>query len=120
MEERRRQVRRQAGEPIFVYDSQNGEVIGQIVNMTELGAMLLSEKPTKPRVTYQCKMTLPTKMRGNYHINFEAESKWCLLDRKTGMYRTGYEFQNLTPDKLTVIRAVVELWPVSQTMAVAP
>jgi len=116
MEERRRQVRRQAGEPLFVYDNQTGEVIGKVDNMTELGAMLLSEKPTKPHVTFQCSMTLPTSSVSDYRITFEAESKWCLLDKKTGMYRTGYEFRNLTPDKLTVIRAVLELWPVSQSI----
>ena len=118
MEERRRQARRQADESLFFHDSQTGALIGQIADMTEQGALLLSEMPTQPNTIVQCKITLPERTHGNDYISFEAESKWCMLDEETGMYHTGYEFRKMTPDQNAVIRALLRSWSVPQPKTV--
>lgn len=118
MQERRRQVRRQAEGPIFACDSQTGAFIGQVANMTEQGALLLSEKPTPPNTIVQCRITLPERTHGNDDISFEAESRWCVRDDESGMYHTGYQFRRMTPEKHAVIRALLRFWSVPQAKKV--
>lgn len=118
MQERRRQGRRQAEESLFACDSQTGAFIGQVADMTEQGAMLLSEKPTPPNTIVRCRITLPERTHGTDDISFEAESKWCTLDEKSGMYRTGYEFRRMTPEKQAVMRALMRFWSLPQTKKV--
>jgi len=114
MGERRRHARRQAKEFLVVCDHQTGVFIGQVADMTANGAMLLSDKPTPPDTTVHCQMTLPDKTHGDDQINFEAESRWCRFDDETGMYQTGYEFRNMTPDNMEVIKSLVKFWSVSR------
>jgi len=118
MKEKRKQPRRQADEFLIVCDSQTAAFIGQVANMTEQGAMLLSEKPIQLNTTVECKMTLPKSTDGKDYVSFEAESKWCTHDEKTGMYRTGYEFQKMTPDDHAIIQELLKFWSVTQPEAI--
>ena len=114
MKEKRRQVRRQAKEVLIVCDSQTGAVIGQVADMTKQGVMLLSKKPTQPHTIVKCIITLPERTDGKDYINFEMECKRCVLDKESGTYQTGYEFQRMTPVNCAVIQGLLETWPISQ------
>jgi len=114
MNERRQDARRQAKEFLVVCDHQTGVFIGQLADMTVNGAMLLSEKPTLPDTTVHCKMTLPDRTHGQDHISFKAVCRWCRLDDESGMYQTGYEFHNMTPEILAILKDVMKFWSVSR------
>jgi len=118
MEEKRKQPRRQADEFLDVCDNQTGAAIGQVVNLTEHGAMLRSEKPIRPNTTFQCRMTLPARMQSNDTFTFEAESRWCITDRETGTYLTGYQFRNMTQHKRGIVRKLLESWSFSLSTTV--
>jgi len=114
MEERRRQSRWQTRELLIACDRQTGACIGQIGDITESGAMLLSKRSVQPNTTIRCIVALSGRGHGDDQFNFTAESRWCRLDEESGLYQTGYEFRELTPRNLAVIRDLLEHRPVSQ------
>lgn len=114
MADRRRQTRRQADQSLFIYDSKTGTVMGRVADMTEQGVMVFSEKQVQPDTIFHCRIPLPKSMRGPDEITFEAQSKWCLLDEKTGMYHAGYEFHVITAENRTGIRKLLKSWSPAQ------
>ncbi|MFC1475994.1 PilZ domain-containing protein [Candidatus Zixiibacteriota bacterium] len=118
MNDRRRKTRRQADQSHFVYDSKTGAVMGRVADMTEQGLMLLADKQIQPDTKFQCRMPLPENTQGNNDISFEAESKWCLLDEKSGQYHTGYEFRTMTADNIARLQKLLKSWPKLQPEAI--
>jgi len=117
MKEQRRHTRQQAGELLVACDSNTGAVIGEIANICESGVMLISKNAVSLNTTIRCVVALPDIMHGEDRLNFEARSKWCEPDEQSTVFRTGYEFQELTTRNLALIRNLLRHRPALRSMA---
>ena len=91
-----------------VFDIRTGELVGQIVNITVEGMMLVRERPIELGQTMQLRMALPSEIDGTYEVRFNAKSLWCRKDVNPDFYVAGFHFENITPRDQDVIESLVQ------------
>lgn len=74
-----------------VFDTATGELLGNLVDISTNGIMLVSDKPVVPNASYRLKMVLPETVDGRREVEFEAESRWCQKGANQDFYDSGFE-----------------------------
>ncbi len=74
-----------------VYDSQDGSLLGNLVDISTKGIMVVSEKEIPKNQLFRLRMVLPETLEGSKEVEFEAESRWCQNDTNPDFYDTGFE-----------------------------
>ncbi|MCP5419864.1 MAG: PilZ domain-containing protein [Gammaproteobacteria bacterium] len=85
-----------------VFDQHTGELLGNIVDISENGLMLISDKPLAVDREFHMWVDMPTEEGDRMRIQFKATSRWCGKDVNPDFYDTG--FQIIDPDLETVYR----------------
>ena len=79
-----------------VFDQNENRLIGNLVDISTKGIMVVSENKLPIGKHYTLKMLLPDTLEGSKEIEFEAETRWCHNDTNPDFYDTGFEL--LDPD----------------------
>ena len=109
MLERRKLKRRHLIYYLRVFERNNDQLIGHVVDITSEGAMLISEEPIETDTVFQCRMVLPEGMEGSREITFDAKSVWSKKDINPNYYATGFQMLKAAPKDLdTVERLIVD------------
>lgn len=108
MTDRRRLKRRHLMFYTRIYDKQTGELLGYLADLTEDGAMLISEKPIETARSFQLRMDLPTGAFSKEWLSFGACSVWCQADLDPHLYNTGFQLEQISPEDLGIIQSIVE------------
>lgn len=108
MDEKRRQPRRRPIYYLQVTEEDTGRPIGRVVDLTQDGMRLVSERPIPLHQDYRLKMTVPIDDRSAEEFAFSAESLWKGLDANPDLHNTGFRIKELPPKGARVIRRVVE------------
>ena len=108
VKERRKLKRRQLVYYLRVFDRTTEQLIGQIVDITKAGIMLVSEKPIETGLTFQLRMTLPKEIEGSWEIAFDAQALWCRADANPDFHLTGFQLVDLPDDQASLIEALIE------------
>ena len=111
MTERRIKPRRKTAEYHIVYDRQNNDVIGRVLNLTPEGARLICAEPVEIGVQAQCRMRLPDIINGVREIRFDMVSRWCEFNKVGDWYETGWVFVQLNDLAQSAIEQMIENWP---------
>jgi len=77
MEEKRKSPRKKANGVLSIQDRGRSEKLGNLVDLSRDGFMLISKKPINTDKIWQISMDLPHSINGSNTINFGAESLWC-------------------------------------------
>lgn len=91
-----------------VFDRNTGQLIGHLTNITSEGAMLTSEAPIEINTIFQLGMELPSNIKQDRQITFDAKSLWCKKDTDIGLYETGFQIQNLDSENTKIIEHLIE------------
>lgn len=91
LENQRKVARRHLIYYLRVFDRDSGVLIGNLVDISTRGIMLVSDKQVEPEVHYHLKMVLPETIEGSREVEFEALSRWCKNDTNPDFYDTGFE-----------------------------
>lgn len=89
-EERRQSERFVPPESFIVYDRKSKKPLGELVNLSTDGAMLLTNESIKPAATYDCQMRLRPPMMGYSQVRFELECRWCRKNVTMRRWESGY------------------------------
>jgi len=108
MEERRKYPRRYLNFFTRVFDLKSGELLGYLGDITTAGAMVISELPIDPEVTFKLRMDLPEHQFGKDRLDMEARSLWCQPDINPQFFNTGFEFLKLEEEDIQVIERIVQ------------
>jgi len=92
----------------MVFDRVMNQAVGQILNMSISGVMMISEDPVELPCIFSCRVKLPKKISGSDQLEFDAQAKWSRFNSLTGTYQTGYKFINLTPESERLIQKLLE------------
>jgi hypothetical protein len=90
-----------------VYDSDTDKFIGNLVDISDQGLMLIRERPFEPNTEIRLKIGLPRKKEGHDRILFDACCLWCRRNIHTDFFDTGFKLQNLTPENCETINRLV-------------
>ncbi|PCJ35305.1 MAG: pilus assembly protein PilZ [Moraxellaceae bacterium] len=91
-----------------VFNGKTGELLGNLVDISTCGIMLVSDNAIALEKSYVLKMVLPETVEGSKEVEFEAFSRWCKNDVNPDFYDTGFELIDPTSSFLEVVDKLVE------------
>ncbi|HHI03228.1 MAG TPA: hypothetical protein ENL22_06890 [candidate division Zixibacteria bacterium] len=103
-------IRRNATDPLLVYDMEANLPIGQIINLSDRGFKLMTEQPMEVSRVYNCRMPIPDDIADKKEIIFLAECRWCRLNEETTWYDSGYYIRKIAPGDLKIIQSIRRKW----------
>jgi hypothetical protein len=89
-EERRKNDRHPVMQFMLVYDCATQLPMGELVNLSPEGAMIVTEGPVKPSSSFKCRVDLPKKIMGYGNVFFDAECRWCRKNIAADRWESGY------------------------------
>ncbi|KKN97500.1 hypothetical protein LCGC14_0156190 [marine sediment metagenome] len=107
MSERRKLERQQVSSSLEVFDLDNGELLGRVVDLHIEGLMLLSEKPIEMFKSFALQVNLPMTLNGVTEFFVDAESMWGRESIAGGQFWTGLHFTSLPDDARQCIEKMV-------------
>jgi len=110
MQEKRRIKRRYLLYYMRVYDDDSHQQIGNLVDITPVGAMVVSETPIPVKLTYHLKLELSDDISDQPFLEFTARSLWCQADVEPHFYNTGFKIVKLDPDQVGIVERIVEVY----------
>lgn len=110
MEEKRRTPRKIANEVLKVFDTNTGDYLGRIVNITTEGFMLIGENPIENNSVFQVDMVLAEARFGKDRISFGTESLWCSQANLPNHYWTGFQIIDISIPSSEFIESLIEDW----------
>jgi hypothetical protein len=91
-----------------VFDSHSGDLLGQMVDLTPSGIMVIGESAITPRQKYQLRMDLPHNVAAGRHLTVEARCKWCRRDVSGDFYNIGFLIVEMSPEAHRVVDDLIE------------
>lgn len=100
---------------ITVTDKNNGEVIGNLGNISLGGFMLISNRSLPINRLYQLKISVPQPDGATSVVNIGADSLWAqqLPDKET--FWTGFQIIDISDEDAKLIEKLCSGWETSQT-----
>ena len=119
MSERRINPRRYLKSYLQVLDRNTENIVGHLVNISQDGAMMISENPISEDTSLRLRLVMPEKFEGNDSIDIRSYSVWCQRDRfNPELYATGFKIERIHQTDETFIERFIEkfcLKPVKET-----
>ncbi len=108
MQERRKTQRRYLLYYMRIFDAATRKQIGNLVDITPRGAMIVSDHPIPAGQTTRLQMELSADVADKPFMEFSARSKWCRPDFGLNMHNTGFEILELAPEDVKIVRRIVK------------
>ena len=104
--EQRRKHRINIPERPHIYDAHSGEIIGELVNLSSDGLMAASCKCIRSGSICQIRIPL-IKGEQQVDIRVGTESLWCEDANDSGIYWTGFQIIDISPEDQLILDTVV-------------
>jgi len=91
-----------------VYDATTGDLLGNLVDISTRGIMLVSDSALPLNKEALLRMVLPDTVEGSREVEFKAVSRWCKNDVNPDFFDTGFELMDPTSNFLEVVDKLVE------------
>jgi hypothetical protein len=115
MSESRDTVRRDASDPLLIYDIEKNEPLGQVINLSDRGFKIMSELPIEAYKIFNCRMTIPEGLAASDEITFFAECRWCRQNQETTWYDSGFYIRRILPEDVKIIQSLRRKWMIEQS-----
>lgn len=109
MKEKRKIKRRYLLYYMRVYD-ETRQQIGNLVDLTPKGAMLVSEHPLPIKTNFHLKLELSEDVADKPYLEFNARSLWCQPDIEPHFYNTGFRILDLSPEDVKIVNRIIEVY----------
>ena len=106
MKEKRKINRRFLLYYMRVYDADSRQQIGNLVDITPGGIMVVSEHPLPEGKTTHLRVELSEEVADKPYMEFSAISKWSEPDIIPNMFNTGFEIIDLMPEDARIINQI--------------
>ncbi|MCB1759457.1 MAG: PilZ domain-containing protein [Gammaproteobacteria bacterium] len=111
MHENRTSPRKRVHEKIQVVDLNSGEVMGNLVNISTGGLMLLSEVPLAPNRLFQLSLVLPSQLDGAASIEFGVECLWVQdAEESNAPCWAGFQIIDISEQSSQLIAQLMAAW----------
>jgi c-di-GMP-binding flagellar brake protein YcgR len=109
-DERRKEPRKTVMKFTPVYDTDKGNLLGYLRDLTLQGALVIGEKTLKVNTQVTLKFDLPEELTDftAKHLTISARVARCIEDESPNSYKLGFEFKDINPEQIKIIEAVLE------------
>ncbi len=119
MQERRKVSRKFLSYFIRVFDGDSRDQIGNLVDITSEGVMLLSPKPMSRGQVIHLRLEVTPDVSEKPFLEFSARSRWCKPDLEPSLYNIGFKILNLKKEEAEVILRINEVYGFRENRPVA-
>ena len=95
MEDYRHRPRKNTPHVVKAYDTESGEYLGRVVDITADGMMLVTEDLLTLGRSFKIRVILPVMVQHKTDVTLEASVVWCEPDTNPSYCKTGFRFVNL-------------------------
>jgi c-di-GMP-binding flagellar brake protein YcgR len=106
--ERRREKRKYLLYYTRVFDTQSHMQVGNLVDITARGAMLITHNPIPMDVNFNLKLELSDEVSDQPFMEISAQSLWCHADIDPALFNSGFKFLEVSPKNAQIIKTIVE------------
>ena len=110
MKEKRKIKRRYLLYYMRVYDAETRLQIGNLVDLTPRGAMLVSEHPLPIKTNYRLKLELSEDVADKPYLEFNAKSLWTRPDIEPHFFNTGFKILDLAAEDVKIVNRIIEVY----------
>jgi hypothetical protein len=108
MQERRKISRKYLAIYSRVFDRASGRVIGYLSDLTDKGAMVISDTPMAESQDISLRFDLPDPALFSIdHLNLDAQIMWCKPDIDPAFYNIGFVFRTVSPEQAKIIEEMI-------------
>lgn len=86
-----------------VYQKLSYHEIGELFDLSRIGASFITPEYVEPGSTLSCKVKLPRTIFQQDYLFFDAECRWCIRFEDMDMYRSGYKLLNISKKDEVII-----------------
>lgn len=98
--DQRRSERHLINQLLRVRDCNSAHLMGNLVNLSHHGFMLISPQPLTQGLTTEISLELPYAVDGQSSVSFKARCVWCQKSSYSDDYGAGFEIEDITePDR---------------------
>ncbi len=90
-----------------VFDRSTGAFMGYLGNLTESGAMIISEESLEKDKIFNLRIDLPEDIYGKPILNLSARSVWCKRDIDPNFFNIGFALHEVADDDAELIVQIV-------------
>jgi hypothetical protein len=108
MQNRRKINRRYLLYFVRVYDATTHQQIGNLVDITPQGAMIVGQSPIPEEIPICIQLELTPEISEKPFLEFQTKSKWCHPDLEPSLYNIGFEILELSAQDSRTIQKIVE------------
>lgn len=94
---------------IEVFNKDNNELLGHVVDITSKGIKLISKHPIKIKQEFSLHMKLPEEYFAGGSLQFDAVSLWSNKDVNPDFMVTGFQTMNLDKEAAETIKKLIDL-----------
>ena len=110
MQDRRRTPRKLADEIIDVFDTNRGQLLGRLVNLTTEGMMLVSANEEIPEGIFQIELVLEHPHRERDRVSMGIESLWTAPGNAPELRWTGFRIIDISLEAQDFIDDLIREW----------
>ena len=108
MQERRNLDRKYLAVYSRVFDRVSGRVLGYLSDLSQKGAMIISDDPMPENILVSLRFDLPDPpLFSTDHLNMEARVAWCSPDIDPAFYNIGFEFTSVSEPESHIIEEMI-------------
>ncbi len=107
MSQKRRLHRRNIVYYLNVFDRKTNRILGNLVDITPEGIMLLSNEPIPENTIFDLRLQFPGDIFGEDSVAFAGESIWTRRDVNPEYYVTGFRLIDVSLDSTLLIKRLV-------------
>ncbi|MFA7553691.1 MAG: PilZ domain-containing protein [Spongiibacteraceae bacterium] len=103
----RKHPRTELNQPILVVDIINGVNLGELVNVSVDGIMILSKQAVPIQSIYQLTLQLPIEIAGRNRIDLGADCLWCRQAEDPHRYWAGLQIIDISDEAIAQLEALI-------------
>lgn len=92
---------------IEVFNAVSDEYIGDLVNFSHNGLLLISENPIKIDTPFQLRIVIPYEINGKQEIRVKATSVRCNEDSYPLLFNIGFKMTDVSPEENEIIYKMI-------------
>jgi hypothetical protein len=106
-EHHRKLQRQELNTTILIRNSMTRELVGELVNITVEGLMIISDQEMSTNSIFQFSLELPEAINGQSSIDLGVDCLWSRSAENFNRHWSGYQIIDASPDALVTIDALI-------------
>ena len=99
-----------------IFDSKTQQQIGNMVDITTQGIMLVSSEPVPVQTNFQLKLELSDDIADKPFLELETRSVWCHHDIDPNYYNSGFQILSPTSEDMDIIQRIIEAYGIRDNL----